>query len=129
MELKIFLLSSVFISLTNVSRLIVETTEGSVGLLARRLDCVMSLIPSVLIYGEDQADESYIAIDKGILIKTGSIVSISVRKAFKGTDLKHMQEEVQREFNQENDRDSNFYLAMRKLEGSFIRRVSEFHNE
>ena len=55
--------------------------EGSIGILPRRLDCVAVLRAGILIYENDVGDEVYVAVDEGILIKTGAQVQVSVRDA------------------------------------------------
>ena len=45
MHLKVLLPFQVFAEKTDVSRLVVETRDGSFGLLPHRLDCVAALTP------------------------------------------------------------------------------------
>ena len=63
-----------------VSRIVVETPEGSFGLLPRRLDCVAALTPGILIYETEAEGESYVAVDEGVLVKSGPDVRVSVRR-------------------------------------------------
>ena len=50
MDLKILLPFRVFAETTGVSRIVVETHEGSYGLLPHRLDCVTGLAAGILVY-------------------------------------------------------------------------------
>src|SRR5277367_3613063 len=87
MQLKVLLPSQIFTQKTGVSRIVAETREGSFGLLPHRLDCVAALMPGILTY-ETQADgEVFVAVDEGILVKTGQDVLVSVRRALSGDDL------------------------------------------
>jgi F-type H+-transporting ATPase subunit epsilon len=61
--------------------------EGSFGLLPHRLDCVAALAPGILIYETEAEGEVYVAVDEGVLVKTGPDVLVSVRRAIRGTDL------------------------------------------
>ena len=68
-------------------RIVAETREGSFGLLPHRLDCVAALAPGILIYETEAEGEMYVAVDEGVLVKTGRDVLVSVRRAMGGTDL------------------------------------------
>jgi len=129
MNLKVLLPFRVFAEITGVSRIVAETREGSFGLLPRRLDCVAALPPGILIY-EDEADgEVYVAVDEGVLIKTGSDVLVSVRNAIAGTDLRQLREAVEQEFLNLDERDQIVRSVLAKMESGFIRRLAEFHHD
>lgn len=129
MTLKILLPFHVLAEKTRVSRIVAETREGSFGLLPHRLDCAAALAPGILIY-EDQAEgEVYVAIDQGVLVKTGLNVLVSVRNAVAGTDLSQLHELVEREFLDVNEQELTVRSVMAKVESDFIRRVAEFHHE
>ena len=98
MNLKILLPFQVFAEKTGVSRIVAETREGSFGLLPHRLDCVAALAPGILIYEHEAEGEVYVAVDEGVLVKTGPDVLVSVRNAIAGTDLGQLREAVEREF-------------------------------
>jgi F-type H+-transporting ATPase subunit epsilon len=87
MELKILLPYRIFAEIKNVSSIVAETSEGSFGLLPQRLDCVAAIVPSIFTYETESKSVHYLAVDKGILVKAGSQVMVSVRNAFGGTDL------------------------------------------
>jgi len=129
MSLKILLPFRIFAEETGVSRIVAETREGSFGLLPHRLDCVASLAPGILIYEGETEGEVYVAVDEGVLVKTGPDVLVSVRNAIGGTDLGLLRETVEREFLNLNDREQNVRSVMAKMESGFIRRLAEFHHE
>lgn len=97
MNLKVLLPSRIFLNLERVSRIVAETSEGSFGLLPHRLDCVAALVPGILAYtlGDDTA---YLAVDQGVLVKSGADVMVSVRQAIQGTTLSELHETVKREY-------------------------------
>jgi len=64
-----------------VSRIVAETREGSFGLLPHRLDCVAALAPGILTYETEADGEVFVAVDEGVLVKTGPDVLVSVRRA------------------------------------------------
>src|SRR5580658_1729638 len=79
MNLKVLLPFEIFADKTGVSRIVAETREGSFGLLPHRLDCVAALAPGILTYQLGAQAEVYMAVDEGVLVKTGLDVLISVR--------------------------------------------------
>jgi F-type H+-transporting ATPase subunit epsilon len=135
MNLKILLPFRIFAEQTGVSRVVAETREGSFGLLPQRLDCVAALTPGILIYqtdGDSEGDgesEVYVAVDEGVLIKTGPDVLVSVRRALLGTDLGQLHEAVQREFLTLDEQQQSVRLVMAKLESGFLRRFASFQYE
>ena len=129
MNLKVLLPFQIFAEKTGVSRIVAETPEGSFGLLPRRLDCVAALAPGILIYENEAEGEVYVAVDEGVLVKTGLEVCVSVRDAIGGTDLGQLREVVEREFLDLNEREQSVREIMTKIESDFIRRLAEFHHD
>ena len=81
MNLRILLPFEVFAEKTGVSRIVAEARTGSFGLLPHRLDCVAALTPGILTYEVEAEGEVYVAVDDGVLVKTGLDVLVSVRRA------------------------------------------------
>ena len=129
MNLKILLPFRIFAEKTGVSRIVAESPEGLFGLLPRRLDCVAALVPGILIYETEADEEVFVAVDEGLLVKTALDVLVSVRNAIGGTELGQLQEAVEREFVNLNEREQSVRSVMAKMESGFIRRLAEFHHE
>jgi F-type H+-transporting ATPase subunit epsilon len=129
MNLKVLLPFQIFADQTGVSRIVAETSEGSFGLLPHRLDCVAALSPGILTYQLGAQAEVYMAVDEGVLVKTGLDVLVSVRNAIGGTDLGQLHAAVEREFLHLNEREQSVRSVMAKMESDFISRLAEFHRE
>jgi len=129
MNLKILLPFQVFAEKTGILRIVAETPEGSFGLLPHRLDCVAALTPGILIYEKAAEGEVYMAVDEGVLVKSGLDVLVSVRNAIGGTDLGQLHEAIEREFLNLNEREQSVRSVMAKMESGFIRRLARFHHE
>ena len=129
MHLKILLPFEILTDKTGVSRIVAETSEGSFGLLPHRLDCVASLVPGILIFQTKTEGEVYIAVNEGVLIKTGPEVLVSVRNAITGKDLGRLHQAVEREFLSINEQEQKVRSALTKLESGFLRRLAEFHHD
>lgn len=129
MRLKVLLPFRIFIEKPAVSRMVLETRGGSFGILPRRLDCVAALEPGILTYECADEGEVFLAVDEGILIKTGLDVTVSVRRAMAGADLGHLRELVEKEFLQLDEQERGVRMALAKMETGFIRRMAAFQNE
>jgi F-type H+-transporting ATPase subunit epsilon len=129
MNLKVLLPFQIFVEKTGVSRIVAETSEGSFGLLPHRLDCVAALAPGILVYEHEAEGEVFVAVDEGVLVKTGLDVLVSVRNAIGGTDLDKLHEAVEREFLNLDEQEMSVRSVLAKLESGFIRRFAAFHHE
>jgi F-type H+-transporting ATPase subunit epsilon len=129
MNLKVLLPYKVFAEKTGVSRIVARSSEGSFGLLPHRLDCVAALVPGILVFETEAEGEVYMAVDEGVLVKSGQDVLVSVRNAIGGTDLSKLHEAVGQEFLNLNDQEKKVRSVLAKLESGFIRRFAEFHHE
>lgn len=129
MDLKILLPFSVFMEKAGVDRIVVETIDGSLGLLPHRLDCVAALVPGILIFETRSEGEIYVAVDEGILVKVSAQVTVSVRNAVEGTNLAVLHETVDREFLNLDERAKSIRRTMAKMESGLIRRFIELHHE
>lgn len=124
MNLKILLPFRVFANIKNVGRIIMETNDGSYGLLPQRLDCVTALVPGILTYETEKVH--YIAVDEGVMIKTGSEVLVSVRNAIGGADLGKLHELVKEEFKLLDESEKETRSVMAKLESGFMIQLGKF---
>jgi len=129
MNLKVLLPSRIFAEKTGVSRIVAETSEGSFGLLPHRLDCVAALAPGILVYQTQSDGEVFVAVDEGVLVKTGVDVLVSVRRAIAGTELGQLREAVKREFLTLDEQEKSVRSATAKLEAGLLRRVANFQHE
>ena len=129
MNIKVLLPFRIFAEKTGVARIVAETREGSFGVLPQRLDCVAALTPGILIYETEADGEVLVAVDEGVLVKTGPDVLISVRRAMGGTDLDNLRASVEKEFLTLDERETSVRKVMAKLESGFVRRFANFQHE
>ena len=124
MNLKILLPFKVFAEKSGVSRIVSETHAGSFGLLPLRRDCVAALTPGILIYETAAEGEVFVAVDGGVLVKTGPDVLVSVRRAMRGADLGQLRQAVKDEFLALDAHEQNLRSVLTKLETGFLRRFA-----
>jgi F-type H+-transporting ATPase subunit epsilon len=129
MNLKVLLPFRIFAEKTGVSGIVAETPAGSFGLLPHRLDCVAALTPGILIYETEAEGEVYVAIDEGVLVKTGLDVHVSVRNAFAGANLEQLRDAVEATFLDLDERERAVRAALAKMESGLIRRMAAFHDD
>jgi F-type H+-transporting ATPase subunit epsilon len=128
MQLKILLPSRVFWEMDEVTRIVAETRQGSFGILPHRVDCVAALAAGILSYTTATANDVYVAVDEGVLVKMGAQVVVSVRHAIGGADLGQLRQAVEREFLTLDDREKSIQTAIAHLESGLIRRLVAFHH-
>ena len=124
MELKVLLPSEVLLERSDVLRIVASTHTGSFGLLPHRRDCVAALSASILTYETEAEGEVFVAVDEGVLVKTGSQVQVSVRRAIVGTDLAELRTQVERDFKELNQEERDIRSVMAKLETGFLHRFA-----
>lgn len=129
MNLKILLPFEVFAEKSGVSRIVIETRDGSFGLLPHRLDGVAALSPGILIYETEAEGEAYVAVDEGVMVKSGLDVLVSVRRAIGGSDLGRLRDSVEKEFLTVDEHERSVRMVMARLETGFLRRLADLHHE
>jgi len=128
-NLKILLPYRVFAEQTGVLRMVAETSTGSFGLLPHRLDCVAAIVPGILVFETEAEGETCIAVDEGVLVKSGTDVLVSVRNAIGGADLGKLREMVEQEFLNLDEQEKSVRSVLAKLESGLVRRLARFHHE
>ena len=129
MNLKILLPFKVFAEKSGVLRIVSETRAGSFGLLPHRRDCVAALMAGILIYETEADGEVFVAVDGGVLVKTGPDVLVSVRRAMAGADLGQLRQAVEQEFLALDAHEQNVRSVLVKLETGFLRRFAKFQHD
>jgi F-type H+-transporting ATPase subunit epsilon len=90
---------------------------------------VAALVPGILIYETKSDGEVFLAVDEGVLVKTGPDVLVSVRRAIVGTDLSQLREAVEKEFLTLDEHEQSVRQVTAKLETGFLRRFATLQHE
>jgi F-type H+-transporting ATPase subunit epsilon len=120
-QLKILVPSGLFASIANIERIVVMTQSGSFGILPHRLDCAAALPPGLLAYSTAATGEVHLAVDAGVLVKTGDDVLVCVRHAIAGADLGRLRQAVQQELMKLSKQESSNRKTLALLEGGLVR--------
>ncbi len=128
MQLRILLPYGPFAQVADVTRVQVLTPADSFGLLPHRLDCAAVLAPGLLAYSRAGADETHVAVDGGVLVKSGADVMVCVRHAISGADLGGLRHAVEREFLNLSEQEKSIRATLAQLESGLIRRFLELQH-
>lgn len=128
MRLSVLLPHRVFLDVQGVSRIVAEGRAGAIGLLPHRRDCVVPLACGILVYRAGLEAEVCLAVDEGVLVKTGDAVRVSVRGASGGTDLAGLRARLEHDFLARSDEERVVRQAMARLEAGFVQRLSALHH-
>ena len=123
MRLEISHPSEIFID-TAVNKVVAESPRGSFCILPRHIDMVMALVPSILAYFNDAGEESFIAINGGIMIKQKDRVLIATRMAIKG-ELGTLRKKVEAFMDEVDEKERKTLSSLARLEADFIHRFLE----
>jgi F-type H+-transporting ATPase subunit epsilon len=128
MQLQVLLPSKVFGNYELVESIVIETLQGSFGLLPHRQDCVAALEPGILTYTMQGQAPHYLAVDEGVMVKTGQQVRVSVRNAHSGADLTKLKQSVQTEFLSLSEQELEVRAVLARLESGFMRGYKSLHS-
>jgi F-type H+-transporting ATPase subunit epsilon len=106
---------------TMVSKVVVETDNGVWCLLLHHIDFVAALVPGILVYVAS-GQETFVAVDEGILVKCGSEVRVSTRQAVCGPDLGCLKQTIEAQFCRLNARETLARAVLARLEADTVRR-------
>jgi F-type H+-transporting ATPase subunit epsilon len=85
------------------------------------------LTPGILTFESDKG-EVFIAVDEGVLVKTGLDVLVSVRRALGGRELDQLRDAVEREFLTLDENEQEVRAVMAKIEMGLLARLASFRH-
>jgi len=106
-------------------KIVAEAQNGSFCLLPRHIDFAAALVPGILALEEPDGEETFLAVDEGILVKCGAEVLVSTRNAVQGR-LGELRRAVGAEFRVADERERQARLALDHLEASLVRQIFEW---
>lgn len=124
MHLKLLIPTEILVD-ESVVKLNAEGPEGHFCLLPRHRDWVATLVPGLVSFVALDGGEIFVAVDRGILVKCGGEVLVSVRRAVRGGDLAGLRDVVETRFRHCDDQEKVARGAIARLEAGVIRRFLE----
>lgn len=119
MNLKVLLPSRVLID-QEVNKIFGEAENGSFTILPRHIDFVTTLIPGLLTFVGSEGDETFLAVDEGVLVKKEESVLVSVRRAAKSDNLDELCDALEQEFRRLDEQERRVREALVDLETDLI---------
>jgi F-type H+-transporting ATPase subunit epsilon len=104
-----------------VTQVNAEGPAGCFCLLPGHVDWVTTLVPGILSYGLPQGGEGFVAVDEGLLVKQGTQVVVTVRRAVADAALETLRQTVERTFLERDARERQARTVLARLESSFVR--------
>lgn len=101
-----------------------EAENGFFTMLPRHVDFVASLVPGIFSYVTPAGEESFIALDEGVIVKQGDQVYVSAARAVSGDDLEHLQDTVENELKVLGESEKKARTVMARLEADTLRRFA-----
>ena len=124
MKLRIFLPTRIFLD-EEVQKVTAEAENGAFGLLPRHLDFATALAPGIISFLDQNGEEKFVAADRGILVKAGDEVMVSVMRAVYGEELGKLRSIVEEEYKTLDEREKKVVSAAARLEAGMVRRFME----
>ena len=112
-----------------VRRLRGDGSHGSFGMGPRHIDFVVMLEPGLLELHLVDGSERFLAVDTGVLVKRGGMVTVSTRRATESGDLNQLRETVRDVFRSRSESELQARAAAAKLEVGFVRRLFEIEEQ
>lgn len=124
MVVKVVLPSGVLLE-QPAAKLVAEAENGSFCLLPRHVDFVSALVPGILALTTDEGEETFLAVDEGVLVKRGANVLVSTPNAVQGR-LGELRQAVQEQFRERDEDEQQARLALDHLEASLMRQILDW---
>jgi F-type H+-transporting ATPase subunit epsilon len=109
----------------SVAKVRAEAENGSFCLLPRHVDFVAALVPGLLGFEDEQGNETFLAVDHGVLVKCGDDVLVSTTRMIRGRSLGDLHRAVDDELRALDERQRRARSALGKIEADFVRRLVE----
>jgi F-type H+-transporting ATPase subunit epsilon len=106
-------------------RVAAETVDGAFTVKPRHLDFVTTLVPGILactVAGE----ELLLAVDRGVLVKAGAEVTVSVRDAVRGDSIENLEQTVREHLERRGEHERRAFSALARLESNLVRSFVDF---
>jgi len=112
---------------SKISKITAETMNGYYTLLPRHVDMAASIDTNIITYITEDKQERYVACHRGIIVKKGENVTITVQNAVVGENLDDLIKVIKFDFKQNEELRKELNTAMARLEMGVIRGLEKLH--
>ncbi len=106
---------------TEIQKIDFEAMDGYFTILPRHVDFVTALPASIVTYQTTDGQTRYMACNRGLFIKKGGDVFLSVHKAVLSENLADLSQTIEVEFKQDDEERKEVNTAMARLESGLSR--------
>ncbi|MBR3675848.1 MAG: hypothetical protein IKN71_01780 [Alphaproteobacteria bacterium] len=106
---------------SKINKVTVETLNGYYTLLPKHVDFAAAMGANIVSYTTEQNEKKYVACHRGIVVKKGDEVTITVQNAVTGETLDELSEVIRKEFKYNDEQRKELNSAMARLELGIIR--------
>ena len=106
---------------SKINKVTVETLSGYYTLLPKHVDFAAAMGANIVSYTTEQNEKKYVACHRGIVVKKGDEVTITVQNAVTGETLDELSEVIRKEFKYNDEQRKELNSAMARLELGIIR--------
>ncbi|MEQ8763951.1 MAG: F0F1 ATP synthase subunit epsilon [Planctomycetota bacterium] len=124
LHLKILLPTEILVE-QPVRQILAEGDSGWFCLLPRHIDFVASLVPSVLVFHDEDDAERFVAVDEGVLVKCAGEVLVSTLRGAVGSDLERLRDIVEATYLDLDEHERKARTALSRLEAATLRGFRE----
>jgi F-type H+-transporting ATPase subunit epsilon len=121
MRLSVLLPTEALVDRDDVVSISVDATDGRRTLKPRHIDAVIPLDPGIVSYTAD-GREHLVAVDRGVLVKVGARVLVSVHDGVTGDSLDTLETTVEERLAARSQQEQRALDAAARLEAGFVRR-------
>jgi F-type H+-transporting ATPase subunit epsilon len=107
------------------AKVVAEARNGSFCLLPRHVDFVAALVPGILALTSQDGEETFLAVDEGVLVKRGPEVLVSTWNAVQGK-LGELRQAVRAQSRELGEQEQKARSALDRLEASLVRQILEW---
>lgn len=111
-----------------VTRVSAEAPHGTFTILPRHADTVLLVVPGLLAFFGESGEETFVAVDHGVLVKAGPQVRVACQRAVVGGRLEDAEAAVRDRFLEGSDSDRRARSALLRLEAEIMRRAGELRS-
>ena len=105
----------------HINKISLETLEGYMTVLPRHIDFTAAMNANILSYTTEENQEKFAACHRGVVVKKGDSVTVTVQKAVLGDTLDELEKIIREEFKQDEENRKELNAAMARLEAGLIR--------
>lgn len=114
---------------TQIKKVTFETVNGNYTLLPKHVDFVSAMNPNIVRYVDENKEEKFAACHRGIVVKKGKDVTISVQKAVLSDSVDELSKVIIEDFKKSEEQRKELNLAMARLEIGLLRGFKRLKEE